>query len=101
MEETMKRLILLVFAALLFSAAGRPHAMYRYETERADVRAADDAFVQAVLRSDPDRLKKLLDDDFSWTGTKGEVFRRDGLLAEVPRDSGISQDGREFRVFSG
>ena len=95
----MKRLIFLLFVTLLTCRQGQPKAMYRYETKAA-VAAADTAFVDAVVTESRQKLTELLDSDFSWTSTSGEVFRESDLLANIPEKSGVSKVGREFRVFS-
>lgn len=95
----MKRLIFLG-VAFLICPAGRAKAMYQDETTLQAVTNADKTFVEAVVSGNRQGLTKVLDDDFSWTSTRGEVLRGDDLLRDIPKDSGISADGREFRVFS-
>jgi hypothetical protein len=96
---TMKRLLFLVVVACLTCRQGHSKAVYQYETKAA-VATADEAFVDAVTTQNRQSLTKLLDSDFSWTSTNGEVIRENDLLANIPKNSGIGKEGREFRVFS-
>jgi hypothetical protein len=97
----MKPLILLVFTVLLLPNFDGSRVMYQYETECQDVRSADDVFIQAISESDHQRLTQVLDNDFSWIGKKGEVLHRADLLVDIPKGSRVSDEGREFRIFSG
>jgi hypothetical protein len=46
---------------------------------------ADRAFVQAVAKADKPALEKLLDADFTWTGSEGKTLTRAEILRGLPK----------------
>jgi hypothetical protein len=96
----MKRLALLTLAVLLLGEFCHSKALLQKEELPSALATADETFVKAVSKADRASLAAMLDDDFSWTTTNGEVLSRSELLAHIPTDSGVSDGSREFRIFS-
>jgi hypothetical protein len=78
--KTMNFLYLL---ALICVALGQAQAQ--------DMLQADRAFVQAVAQSNKPALEKLLDADFTWTNSGGQILTRAAVLRDLPK-SAISND---------
>jgi Domain of unknown function (DUF4440) len=97
---TMKRLVLLTLAVLLCGPPGHSKAVFQNSEVPLAVAALDESFVEAVSKADRSNLAAILDGDFSWTSTNGEVLGRNELLATIPTSAGLSQGSREFRILS-
>jgi hypothetical protein len=68
-----------------------PFVLHPISTVAADtdqlVWQADRAFVQAVANADSAKLTTLLDKDFTWCGSNGQVLTAAEVLRSIPKDS--------------
>ena len=71
-----------ISSALLFSATGRAAP-----ADDPAVLAADRDFMQAVTKSDPAALGKLLDTNFVWIDANGKTANRAHVQGSVPKPS--------------
>jgi hypothetical protein len=60
---------------------------------------ADSAFVEAVAKADKPVLEKLLDADFAWINTEGEVFTKARVIKELPRMAITSGRNAESKAY--
>jgi hypothetical protein len=67
--------------AIVFLAGTAPRAL----GQDANMSKADTAFAQALLNDDKSTLERLLDADFTWTDTKGQIKTKVQVLKEPPR----------------
>jgi hypothetical protein len=71
--------------AIVFLAAVAP-ALFGQDANRdATMMRADRAFAQALAKADKSALDKLLDVDFTWTNTEGQVQTKAQVLRELPK----------------
>ncbi len=52
---------------------------------------ADRAFVQAVAKADMPALEKLLDADFTWTGSGGKTLTKAEVLRDLPKPAAATE----------
>src|ERR1700704_3024045 len=57
---------------------------------------ADLDFAQAVAKSDKAAVDKLLDNDFTWTDSEGNSFKRSEVLDSLPK-SGLTDENSASR----
>lgn len=87
------RSYMLVVTALFLSFVVLPvHSAPDQPGEQAMLQA-DHAFVTAVAKSDKQSLAKLLDADFTWTGSDGKTEKKSEVLANLPKP-GIADEAK-------
>jgi len=82
-----------IFGALLFATfSNRPLAA---DTDQA-VLQEDRAFVQAAARGDASTLISLLDKNFTWCDSNGQIFSASEVLRSVPKDALGEESGADL-----
>jgi hypothetical protein len=61
---------------------------------------ADTMFVQAVAKVDKAALQKLLDADFTWTDSRGNVQTRAQVLHELPKPAIANSENAESKTYT-
>jgi Domain of unknown function (DUF4440) len=60
---------------------------------------ADRAFVEAAARSDKSALEKLLDAEFTWVDSEGEMQTRAEVLRDPPKPAIANQSDAQFKQY--
>ncbi len=61
---------------------------------------ADRAFVQAIAHSDKPALEKLLDSDFTWTNSDGQILTRAQMLENPLKPSIANESAAEIKTYN-
>ncbi len=96
MVRGFARLVLAMTIALGATAIAPTVGQVAVAGEDQAALQADLDFAQAVAKSDKAAVGKLLDNDFTWTDSEGNSFKRSEVLDSLPK-SGLTDENSASR----